>query len=316
MDLVYFGSGDFGLPTLQALVQQHAVRAIVTQPDKPAGRGGRLTPTPVGQWAMDHAPHIPLLRPDNVNHEALRIRDLPTLAWVVIAYGQKLGRSLLHERFAINLHASLLPRWRGAAPYQWAVLAGDRTSGNSVITLADRMDAGLVLAQSTRDVGPTMTAGELHDALSSDGPALVLTVLERLASNTLAPVVQDESLVTHARKLTRDDRAIDLELPADACRARVNGLSPWPGAAVELAGHTLKLLRAGPGDANTAHRDAPAGTITDAQRGLVVGGDGNTWRLLRVQPPGGREMDWTAYANGRQIIQGQRLQRASPAQTP
>src|SRR3954470_7570205 len=131
MDLVYFGSGAFGLPTLEALARRHAIRAVVTQPDRPAGRGGAVTPTPVAAWAKEHLGSVPLLKPERVNTEEMvaAIRGAPAAAWVVIAFGQKLGRSLLAERFAINLHASLLPRWRGAAPINAAVLAGDREIG-------------------------------------------------------------------------------------------------------------------------------------------------------------------------------------------
>ena len=145
MDLVFFGSGAFGLPTLQRLAHAHRVTAIITQPDRKAGRGARLTPTPIGAWAAEHLPHVPLLKPGRVSDpESLeQVRAFPADAWVVIAYGQKLSPALLADRFAINLHASLLPRWRGAAPINWAILQGDSQTGNSVITLADRMDAGV-----------------------------------------------------------------------------------------------------------------------------------------------------------------------------
>src|SRR5258705_3491243 len=153
MRLLFFGSGAFGLPTLERLAAQHQILAVITQPDRPAGRGGRSTPTPIGAWVAEHLPGTPTFKPPKINDpfiiQQIRAIGRPDAsgadAWVVIAFGQKLPRALLDGVFAINLHASLLPRWRGAAPINAAILAGDTQTGNSVITLADRMDAGLIL---------------------------------------------------------------------------------------------------------------------------------------------------------------------------
>jgi methionyl-tRNA formyltransferase len=185
MRIVFLGSGAFGLPTLQHLAARHTVVGVVTQPDKPAGRGSKLTPTPIGAWAAEHLPGTPLIKPEKINTPEVRdlVRSWECDAWVVIAFGQKLGPTLLADRFAINLHASLLPRWRGAAPINHAILAGDTVTGNSVITLADRMDAGLVLGQSRRPIEPAQTTGELHDLLATDGPALVEQVLAEHAAS-------------------------------------------------------------------------------------------------------------------------------------
>lgn len=330
MDVVYFGSGAFGLPTLAALAREHRVRAIVTQPDRPAGRGRALTPNPVAAWAAEHlagchglsrepgeghappdAGPISLIQPDRVNDPATvaQIRAFPADAWVVIAFGQKLGRDLLADRFAINLHASLLPRWRGAAPIHHAVLAGDAQTGNSVITLADRMDAGLVLGQSHRDIPPDQTTGQLHDALAADGPELVLGVLDAHARGDLRPTQQDESLVTLAGKLSRDDAALDFTQPADACSRRINALSPWPGVSVSLDADRLKLLRAAPADSATPPAEHPPGTLVDPDGGLVACGDGHLLRLLEVQPAGGRAMAWVEFARGRRPLPGARFTR-------
>src|SRR5690606_13590825 len=198
--VLFLGAGAFGIPTLDALSRAHDLVGVVTQPDRPAGRGKKLTPSPIGQWAAEHVGGAaPLIKAQNVNdpETAASVRALNADAWVVIAFGQKLGAPLVEGVFAINLHASLLPRWRGAAPINHAVWAGDAQTGNSVITLADRMDAGLVLAQSRRNIDPGVTAGELHDLLAQDGPALVLRVLDDLANDRLDPQTQDEALVTH-----------------------------------------------------------------------------------------------------------------------
>ncbi|MEZ6317680.1 MAG: methionyl-tRNA formyltransferase [Phycisphaerales bacterium] len=304
IDVVYFGSGAFGVPTLRALAERHHIRAVVTQPDRPAGRGKTLTPNPIAAFAADHLPDADLIKPEKVNTPEVidRVRAHPADAWVVIAFGQYLGRRLLADRFAINLHASLLPRWRGAAPINHAVLAGDSVTGNSVITLAERMDAGFVLGQTRRPIDPTQTAGELHDQLADDGPALVLDVLARHAAGSLTPVEQDESLVTLAGKLSREDACVDFAQPADACRARINGFSPWPGVAVELAGQRLKLVRAGPESGNPPP-EQPPGTVLDAQRGIIACA-GSRLQLLEVQPAGKRAMAWEEFARGARVQNG------------
>ncbi|MDF1870691.1 MAG: methionyl-tRNA formyltransferase, partial [Phycisphaerales bacterium] len=150
MKIVFLGSGAFGVPTLERLAREHSITGIVTQPDRRVGRGKNTTPTPVGQWAAEHLPAVPIVKPENINTDEARetIRGWDADAWVVIAYGQYLGSKLIADRFAINLHGSRLPRWRGAAPINAAIVAGDTTTGNSVITIAKEMDAGFVLAQS------------------------------------------------------------------------------------------------------------------------------------------------------------------------
>jgi methionyl-tRNA formyltransferase len=314
--IVFFGSGAFGVPTLQRLLRERWVVGVVTQPDKPAGRGGKLTPTPVAlameAWnareaAAGRAP-VPVLKPMKVNTPDViaQVRAWgeasPSLAWVVIAFGQKLGLTLLADRFAINLHASLLPRWRGAAPINAAMVAGDTVTGNSVITLADTMDAGLVLGQTTRAIDPALTAGELHDALSQDGPELVLRVLAQHREGTLAPETQDESRVTIAPKMAKGDGVVDFARPARECRARVHGLTPWPGVTMAIAGEPVKLLRVREEPAQrTADASATSGVLASAREGLVTCGDG-CLRLLEVQPAGKKPMRWGDFVRGRPAL--------------
>lgn len=324
MRLAFFGSGAFGLPALETLSRAHTIVGVVTQPDRPAGRGSKLTPTPIGAWCQEHLAHIPLLKPAKVNAPEVTetIRAWPVDAWVVIAFGQKLGKALLSDRFAINLHASLLPRWRGAAPINAAILAGDTTTGNSIITLADRMDAGLVLGQSFREIPPEQTAGELHDLLAADGAPLLLTVLDEFQSNRLKPVTQDESLVTIAGKLAKGDGAIDFRQPADFLRRQIHALTPWPGIAVVSTDRSLefKLLRVA--CESVALASATPGEILDAKLGLVACAPSplphtlRALRLLEVQPPGRRPMSWSDFARGRTIPAGIILTSAWNAPTP
>lgn len=303
LDLVFFGAGAFGVPTLAHLHNTHRLRAIVTQPDRPAGRGGKLTPTPIADWAEANAPHVPLLKPANVNEAATlqQIRGTPANAWVIIAFGQKLAQPLLADQFAINLHGSILPRWRGAAPVNWAILAGDGVAGNSVITLADRMDAGLVLGTSSRPVPANLTAGELHDLLSADGPALVADVLSQFSAGTLHPLQQDESRVTKARKLSRADGWIDFSKTAMECRNWVHGLTPWPGVKISIGSQELKVLRVR--ECESRASSAP-GMLLDVTMGRIACGNATSLELVEVQPAGKKPMSWAAFANGRTLAPG------------
>lgn len=318
MKLVFLGSGAFGLPTLEALARDHDVAMVVTQPDRKAGRGGKMTPTPIGVWAADNLPDTPVLKPERINEPEVTaaVRAVEADAWVVIAFGQKLGAPLLKSRFAINLHASLLPRWRGAAPINAAILAGDSVTGNSVITLADRMDAGLILGQSERPIEPTLTTGELHDLLAGDGPELVAHVLDGHMARTLDPRKQDESVVTLAGKLSRADAWIDLADSAEACRRRINGLSPWPGVQAELDGQAVKLLRATviemPASIGEPHAAAAPGTLLDPAKGHFATGE-SVLQILDIQPAGKRPMRWTDYARGRPLAEGAVLTPAPPS---
>ena len=313
MQIVFLGSGAFGLPTLEAMAREHTISAVVTQPDRRAGRGGNATPTPVGVWAREHLAGTPVLKPENVNEPETRdaIRSIPCDAWVVIAFGQYLGSTLLSDRFAINLHASVLPRWRGAAPIHAAIINGDAATGNSVITIEREMDAGDILARSERLIEPDQTAGMLHDALAKDGPELVLSVLDRRARGVLEPRPQDPDLVTLAPKISRDDAWVDFHDTAFMCARRINALSPWPGAGVGHRGETLKLVRAQPGDPDPQPPSEDPGTIADAARGVIACADGFI-ELLDVQPPGKRAMPWRDYANGRSVRRGETLSGYAP----
>ncbi|HMN97188.1 MAG TPA: methionyl-tRNA formyltransferase [Phycisphaerales bacterium] len=234
MRLVFFGSGSFGLPTLEALAATEEIALVVTQPDRPAGRGRALAPTPVAEWAERRG--VRTLKAASV-HEAAAVEAIHAVAaeaWVVIAFGQKLAPHLLGETFAINLHGSLLPRHRGAAPVNWTILAGDGVAGVSVITLAQRMDAGGVLLR--RELAPlrTETAGELHDRLAALGPGAIAETLRRFRAGTLSPEPQDDRLATKAPKLGRADAWVDFRGSAENARRRINALAPWPGVSVRL----------------------------------------------------------------------------------
>ena len=287
LKIIFAGSGAFGLPTLKALAERHEVAAVYTQPDRPAGRGKKLTPTPIAAWADEHG--LKAVRTERFNGEMLPPAD----ALVVIAFGQKISQEQAnHARLgAMNLHASLLPKYRGAAPIHHAVAAGETVVGNSVIRLAEKMDAGAILGQSELAVGASETTGELHDRLADDGPDLVLRVLDELAAGTAVERPQDEDDATLAPKLSREDALLNFNRPATAVAAKINGLSPWPGCRVTVEKQTLTLLRA-----EAVNGTGAAGTLTDA--GHIATPDGLV-EVLEVQPQGKRPMSLKDYKNGR-----------------
>jgi methionyl-tRNA formyltransferase len=313
MRLVFLGSGEFGLPTLRRLAERHTIAAVLTQPDRPAGRHRRVTPTPVGQWA--NAAGLTVLKAEDVNQPAVieRVSALDADAGVVIAFGQKLSPELIAAcgRLAVNLHASLLPRHRGAAPINWAVINGDSQTGVSVIGLAQRMDAGPIYGQAVTPIGPLETAGELHDRLANMGPDAVLDVLQRFEAGTLQGRPQDESQATKAPKLSKADGWVDWDdSPRRVC-CRVHGLTPWPGVMVLCKprdlpngpGYPLLLRRLERGD----DRDSqlPIGTVLEGFEVVVRGG---TVRLLEVQVPGSRTMRIDEFARGHRLAAGDRLE--------
>ena len=303
LQIIFAGSGAFGLPTLRHLIDSpdFEVVQVVTQPDRPAGRGKRLAPTPVGEFAG--AAGLMLVKTENINALPLPPAD----AMVVIAFGQKISPAAAdHARLgSVNLHASRLPKYRGAAPIHWAILNGERVTGNSVIRLAPRMDAGAVLAMSELVIGETETTGELHDRLAADGPGLVSGVLLDLAAGVATQTPQDESAATSAPKLSRADAVIDWARPAAEIVRRINGLSPWPGCrarvlrADDVESDRLTLLRAGVGTSS----GAPCAILPDGS----VGAGGGSVRVLEVTPAGKRAMGLDDYRRGKFWEPGGRL---------
>jgi methionyl-tRNA formyltransferase len=303
MRLVYFGSGAFGLPTLRMLLECHDVRLVVSQPARPAGRRRQERPTPIATLAASAG--IETITPERPNdpEPVARIRAVEADAYVVIAYGHKLRAALLEGVFTINLHASLLPEFRGAAPINWAVMNGAKTTGVSVITLADTMDAGAVLGVRGVTIDPMETAGELHDRLAELGPEVVAEVLDARQAGTLEPRVQDESLVTQAPKLSKADGTVSFDEPARAVQARVHGLTPWPGCTVTIDGTPLKLHRVAARDEREP--DAVPGAVQ--ADGLVACGEGSV-HLLAVQPAGGKLMSFDAWRRGHRVADGARME--------
>lgn len=320
MRLIVLGSGEFGLPTFEHLRERHEVLAVVSQPDRPAGRGRQLQPTPVAHWAAQH--QLPLLKPPDVNAPDVidRLADLHADAAVVIAFGQKLSPPLLSALgpLSVNLHASLLPRFRGAAPINWAILTGEKETGLSVISLAQKMDAGLIYARTRTPIDPLETAGELHDRLAALGPQLVDDVLERHARGALHGLPQDESLATRAPKLSKADSRVDFSADCQTVRCRIHGLTPWPGVTVTCTpakppstAFPLKLLRVRSlPDSGPFGPPSPPGTVfllPNRKHDLAVSCGVGCVELLDVQPSGGRPMPLADFLRGHSLSPGDKL---------
>lgn len=306
--VVFAGSGPFGLPVLRDLGRWAEVRLVVSQPARPAGRGRTMTATPVAEAAA--AAGIDVLTPASIDDADAVARILaagPDLL-VVIAYGGRVGRALLDRVPACNLHASLLPRWRGAAPIARCMMAGDVESGLTVIELADRIDAGRMYARRSTPIDPLETAGELHDRLAALGPEVIEETGRALLAGTARGEVQDESRACHAGKLTKEEGTTDFAHPADLVRARIHGLTPWPGCTISVDGARLRLHRVRVIDAGADPGTAPGTLRADGAvacaRGFIV--------PLEVQPAGGRLMPATAWQQGARTRAGARMRPLAP----
>ncbi len=311
MRVVFFGSGEFAVPSLRWLVNSpHEPAAVVTQPDRPAGRGKKLLPTPVaGQAAEDG---LPLLRCEDVNTPGCveQMCSLHADLGIVVAFGQKL-LAPLRSAFAsacVNIHGSLLPRYRGAAPIAAAILGGEVKTGVTVFRLVDRLDAGPILVQRETTIGPTETCGELHDRLARIGcDAIGATVQLLEADPHCAGEPQDESQATRAPRLTKSDGYLRFDESADRLALRCRAMWPWPGARCRYCRPdrkseevTLALATPIP---NHAH-EAP-GTVTSV---LTVATAGGTLEIHCIKPAGGRTMAWQDFVNGRHVRPGHRFE--------
>jgi len=308
--VVFMAGGAFAIPSLEALLAAgHEVAALVTQPDRASGRGLALVPPKVKPVAEKHG--IPVLQLPRVRtpeaQEALR-RLEPELQ-VVVAFGQILPRAVIDiaPRGTLNVHASLLPRLRGAAPVQWAIANGDTETGVTTMQIDEGLDTGPLLLARATAIGPDETAAELEPRLARLGGELLVETLAGLERGTLAPVPQDAARATHAPILRKEDGRVDWTLPARAIASRARGFHPWPGAYAQYEGRLLKLLRVREiaGDSSPA---APGHVVELAAAGVAVAcGQGSRLLLQEVQPESRKAMPASAWAQGARLRPGSRL---------
>jgi methionyl-tRNA formyltransferase len=308
--VVFLGSGSFAIPSLEALIDAgHDVAALVTQPDREKGRGQALSPPPAKPVAERLG--LPVLQPRRVREpeaqEALR-RLAPELQ-VVVAFGQILPRSVIDiaPRGTVNVHGSLLPRLRGAAPIQWAIANGDTETGVTTMLIDEGLDSGPTLLARSTPIGPEETAAELEPRLARLGAELLLETVRGLEEGTLRPVPQDHSRATLAPLLKKEDGRIDWSAPAATIACRARGFHPWPGAFTSHEGRLVKALRVS--EAPPVGAGIEPGTVaaTGADGVTVACGGGTGLRLLEVQPESRRAMPATAWAAGARLRPGARL---------
>jgi methionyl-tRNA formyltransferase len=300
MRVVFLGSGDVGVPVLRWLIEAPGVdlAGVVTQPDRPAGRGLQLRACAIKELAASRG--IPVLQPEKVRAPEVvaAIAHLRPDLLVVMAYGQILPQQLLDvPKFgALNLHASLLPRHRGAAPVHAAILAGDEKSGLTVMWMDAGLDTGDILLTQECSISPQETAGTLHDKLADMAPAALAEAIELIQAGRAPRTKQDDALSTYAPKLSRALGQIDWSKGADEIARMVRGLHPWPGCAaeVEVAGGKRILLK--------IHRAAVATEPTDPARLCMPCGDGRVLELLEVQPSGGKRMTAQDFIRGHEVV--------------
>ncbi len=284
--VAFMGSPEFAVPTLKALLDRgHDVVCVYSQPPKPAGRGGKLRKTPVHQAA--EAAGIEVRTPSSLKTpEALaEFQALNLDAAVVAAYGLILPQSILDapRLGCLNVHASLLPRWRGAAPIHRAVLAGDAKSGVTIMQMVAALDAGPMLLTEEVTITPRMTSADLHDRLAELGGPALLCALEGLAAGTVTPVEQDESQVTYAAKLSKEEAPLDWTKPAQDLDRQIRAFTPWPGATLTVKDEVVKVLDAEPDDG----AGQPGEVLDD---GLLVACGTGALRLKKLQRPGKKAM--------------------------
>ncbi|MBT5497237.1 MAG: methionyl-tRNA formyltransferase [Alphaproteobacteria bacterium] len=300
LKLAYMGTPDFAVPSLAALVEAgHEVAAVYSQPPRRAGRGQKERPSPVHAWAEEHG--LPVRTPRTLRDEGAQAEfaALDLDAAIVAAYGLILPLPVLEapRLGCINVHASLLPRWRGAAPIQRAILAGDTETGISIMMMEEGLDTGPVLRMESLPIGPETTAGELHDALAALGGRMIAPVLADFEAGHIVPEPQDDAGTTYAKKTEKSEARIDWSEEASMVARRIHAFAPWPGAWFTLGGERVKALaaRIEPGDG------APGAVLDDTLR---VACGSSAVRLLRLQREGKKPAAAADFLRGRSVATG------------
>jgi len=306
--IVFMGTPDFAVPVLQTLLETQTVAGVVTQPDRPAGRGQTLRHSPVKQLALQAG--VPLYQPASLRppEAAEPIRAWAPEAIVVAAFGQILRPHILSlpPRGCINVHASLLPRWRGASPIHHALLAGDPETGISLMQMDAGLDTGPVYVQEAIPIRPDDTAETLHDRLAALGAEMIRRHLDDILAGRLVPQPQDGQAATYAPMIKKEEGELDWQEPAIALERRVRAMTPWPGAYTWWQGERLRVHRA---RARADGPEAPPGTVVRTRDAIVVTAGAGSLQLLQIQPAGGRVMAVEAFVNGHPDFVGSRLEQ-------
>lgn len=309
MRILFMGTPDFAVPSLRALVEAgHMVCGAFTQPDKPKNRGMKLLPTPVKEFCLAH--EIPVFQPAKLRDGTAlaQIRELAPELIVVAAYGRILPDEILNYpiRGCVNVHSSLLPRYRGAAPINWAILNGDRETGVTIMHMAAALDAGDIISQEKTPIDPDETVESLHDRLAALGAELLVETVRKIEEGTACRTPQDAAQVTCAPMLSRELSPMNWNKPARVLHNQVRGLIPWPAAAAELGGVRCKVFATAVCGESTS---AAPGTVVQAdKKGLKIACGGETVLEIReLQPDGKKRMAASAFLQGHPIPEGSSL---------
>ena len=308
MDLVFCGTPRFAVPTLEALVQEgFRVRLVVTQPDRPSGRGQGLSASPIKQAALRHG--VAVAQPEKIKNNPefrRRLEELAPSAIVVVGYGRLIPPWMLAlpPLGNINLHASLLPKYRGAAPIQWAIASGETVTGNTTMLIDEGLDTGDILLQEETAIGAEETAVTLGPRLAESGARLLVRTLRGLGAGSIRPVPQDASQASLAPILTKEDGRIDFQRSARETCNRMRGFQPWPGAYTQFRGKTLALHQALPAE----KKNIPPGELRIENTRLYAGcGGGTALEVLELQPEGKKRMPAADFIHGYHPKPGEKL---------
>ena len=309
MKLIFMGTPDFSVGTLEALIAAgHEITLVVSQPDKPKGRGHELAPTPVKETALKHG--LKVFQPKRLKDpETIRtLEETPADAIVVIAFGQIVPASILHMKKygCINVHGSLLPKYRGAAPIQWAVIDGERESGVTIMQMDEGLDTGDMLLKGSVVLDEKETSGSLFDKLSALGASLCVEALEKLEKGELTPEKQGESPTEYARMLTKEMGELDFSRDAVTLERLIRGFNPWPSAYTRLGDKTLKIWAA-----DVCEKQEPEsqpGTVTEvAKQDFTVACGEGALKITELQLQGKKRMDTAAFLRGYHLEAGMKL---------
>lgn len=307
MNIIFMGTPDFAVPCLRALIESgEDVKAVFTQPDKPKGRGYKLTPPPVKVLAVENG--IPVYQPQSLKkgedaEDALKvIKEISPDLIIVVAYGKILPKEILDapKHHCINVHASLLPKYRGAGPIQWSVLNGEKTTGVTTMLMAEGLDTGDMLLSEETEIGIDETASELHDRLSEIGAKVMLETVKAVKEGTLVPRKQNDDESSYSPMLSKDLCPLDFTKSAQEIHNRIRGLSDWPCATAMLGEKKIKIFRS----ALTGSVSGKVGEIVDEKNFVVACGDGNGIAFREVQAEGGKRMSAADYLRGNRIEKG------------
>lgn len=310
MNIVFMGTPDFAVPCLKALIESdNNVTGVFTQPDKPKGRGYKLTPPPVKVLAEENG--IPVFQPQSLKkgedaENALKtLKELSPDLIVVVAYGKILPKEVLDvpKLYCMNVHASLLPKYRGAGPIQWSVLNGEKETGVTTMLMAEGLDTGDMLMKKSTEIGENETASELHDRLSVIGAELLIETIDAIKQGNVTPTRQNDDESSYSPMLTKDMCPIDFSKTAREIHNQIRGLSDWPSATAIMGGKRIKIYKSH----IVEKTNGEAGEIVDADKFIVCCGDGNAVAIDEIQAEGGKRMKTADYLRGNKIEKGAKL---------